>query len=370
MGQAPDGSTYNADSIGLPLIAGASDLGELTPQASRWTTSPTRVCAKDDVILCIRATIGDKNWADREYCLGRGVAGLRPKPGRVEVRYLWHCLDRAMPALLRAGRGATFLQVTRRDIEELMVLVPEQRSEQRRIADILDRADAIRRKRKEALALTDALLRSTFLEMFGDPVTNPKGWDRSALSGLAKITTGNTPPRERSDLYGDAIEWIKSDNIVHGSHLLTKASESLSSAGRAVGRTVPAGSTLITCIAGSPESIGKVALADREVAFNQQINAATPRGGTDYRFLFALLLTGKKLIQSGSSNSMKGMVTKVRLESIRFPVPPPEAQLRFGRTFDEILAVTSRSQEAVRTSEDLFASMMDESFERRAGESS
>ena len=74
------------------------------------------------------------------------------------------------------GRGATFLQVSKGDIASLQIPLPPL-AEQKRIAGILDAADALRAKRREALAQLDTLLQSTFLDMFGDPVTNPKGWE-------------------------------------------------------------------------------------------------------------------------------------------------------------------------------------------------
>ena len=127
------------------------------------------------------------------------------------------------------------------------------------------KADAIRRKRAEALRFADDFLKSAFLDMFGDPVANTKGWPLVLMSHHGSITTGNTPSREKSEYYGDFIEWIKSDNINTPSHILSKASEGLSEKGFEIGRWVPAGSTLVTCIAGSPSCIGNAALADRQV---------------------------------------------------------------------------------------------------------
>ena len=72
MGQAPAGDTYNDDRRGIPLIAGASDFGLLSPKTLRYTTAPSKLSQENDIILCIRATIGDLNWADKIYCLGRG----------------------------------------------------------------------------------------------------------------------------------------------------------------------------------------------------------------------------------------------------------------------------------------------------------
>src|SRR5262249_51991334 len=161
--------------------------------------------------------------------------------------------------------------------------------------------DALRRKRREAIAKLDTLLQAVFLEMFGDPIINPKSWDRLPIDGFGSVTTGNTPSRARGDYYGPGIEWIKSDKINTPSHFLTPASETLSEAGQKVARTAPAGSVLVTCIAGTPHCIGNVAIADREVAFNQQINAISPREPYDSAFLYTQILVGKRLVQNAST---------------------------------------------------------------------
>ena len=72
--------------------------------------------------------------------------------------------------------------------------------------------------------------------MFGDPATNPKGWPRKQISGVATVITGNTPPRAMPQYYGHAIEWMKSDNINTPHYYLTRADEGLSELGRRVAR--------------------------------------------------------------------------------------------------------------------------------------
>lgn len=78
-GQAPKGGSYNVTKRGYPLIAGAGDFGKLTPAPKKYTDAPTKLSMPGDLILCIRATIGNRNWSDKEYCLGRGVAGAKTK---------------------------------------------------------------------------------------------------------------------------------------------------------------------------------------------------------------------------------------------------------------------------------------------------
>ena len=190
MGQAPDGASYNEEGNGCPLIAGAGDFGARTPKPKKFTTQPIRVSESGDIILCIRATIGDLNWSDKSYCLGRGVAGLRPYKKELDRFYLWHFINDNKQKLEALGTGSTFKQISRHDISSFEIPLPPL-DEQRRIAAILDKADAIRRKRQESIHFTEEYIRSTFLEMFGDPVTNPKGVKVVQLSDITtKITDG------------------------------------------------------------------------------------------------------------------------------------------------------------------------------------
>lgn len=182
MGQAPSGSSYNDRGEGLPLIAGAGDFkgGVLAP--TKFTTEPGKVSKPGDIVLSIRASIGAKVWADGEYCLGRGVASLRARP-ELDDKYLWHWLTRSERDLASKGRGATFLQVNKNDIGEMPIVLPPL-SEQRRIAAILDHADALRAKRRQVLTHLDALTQSIFNDMFGSEI-----WD-STLSDIADIQIG------------------------------------------------------------------------------------------------------------------------------------------------------------------------------------
>lgn len=188
MGQAPSGSFYNEKGQGYALIAGAGDFGQVNPIPKKYTTKASKLSKSGDIILCIRATIGDLNWSDKEYCLGRGVAGLRGKE-RLDQGFLWHCLNYNRSVLSSKGTGSTFKQISRNHIEELVIPLPPV-EEQKRIAAILDKADGIRQKREQALKLADDFLRATFLEMFGDPVENPKRWDVASLLEYGSFKNG------------------------------------------------------------------------------------------------------------------------------------------------------------------------------------
>ncbi|MFD2235514.1 restriction endonuclease subunit S [Phaeospirillum tilakii] len=342
---------------GRPEIVTGADIG-----SSKQLLEPDDVVISRIVPHIQRVWIVGPKRAYRQIGSGEWIAY---RSQRLLPQYLRHALlSPAFHASFMstvAGVGGSLLRARPSAVAEIEISCPPL-DEQRRIAAILDKADAIRRKRQQALALADDFLRSAFLDMFGDPVTNPRKLPQAPIKEFGRVVTGNTPSRQREDYYGDAIEWIKSDNLNNPSHWVTKAAEGLSSVGMSVARVVPAGSTLVTCIAGSPSCIGNAGLADRAVAFNQQINAVVPNSGTNPVFFYAQVLFGKKLVQLASTNSMKGMVSKGQFQEILFLKPAKAEQDRFGALFKGFAAWSKQLVEGVAMSSDLFASLSQRAF--------
>jgi len=234
--------------------------------------------------------------------------------------------------------------------------------EQKRIAAILAKADRLRRLRRTARDLSDTYLQSVFLEMFGDPVSNPMGWERAKVSGLGKVQTGNTPSRSDPENYGSYIEWIKSDNIANDEMFVTRSREMLSEEGLRKGRSVEPGSILVTCIAGSPTSIGNIALTDRKVAFNQQINAVTPHKDVDSTFLYGLFRVAKPLVQRSTTLGMKRIITKSKFEKLVLIKPPLPLQQEFAHITYKFERLRAQQREAERQAEHLFQTLLHRAF--------
>lgn len=196
------------------------------------------------------------------------------------------------------------------------------------LADVLWAAQETKRRYKRLLATCDDVVKSQFVEMFGDPSTLIGRWTVSRLDGFTQIITGNTPSRKHPEYYGEGTEWIKTDNIVNS--VITTAAEQLTTVGREKARIAPAGSILMACIAGSVNSIGKVGLLDREAAFNQQINAIVPGDKVDARFLLTMLSLSKAYLCSNVNQQLKGILNKSTLSAKQFPVPPLPLQQEFA----------------------------------------
>lgn len=191
---------------------------------------------------------------------------------------------------------------------------------QAEIVEILEKAESVILKHRQQLAELDKLIKARFVELFGGPVSNPKDWNVEPLGKRCGIITGNTPPRSEPENYGKYIEWIKSDNINTPFTFITKAQECLSEAGFEKCRFVEAGSILMTCIAGSIDCIGNVAVTDRRVAFNQQINAIVPEQD-EVLYLYWLMQLSKPMIHRTINMALKGILSKSQLSEIVFPFP-------------------------------------------------
>lgn len=297
------------------------------------------------------------------YLCNNFTSILRPNK-KVFPKYLFYILfykhlSKRILKYQNKTTGIINLQLDRY-LQEELILPPI--TKQANIVQTLDAADILRQKRKEQIKLLDDYLKSVFYKMFGDPINNPKKLIKRQIGDLGQIITGNTPSRQKQEYYGDYIEWIKSDNINTPEFTLTKAEEYLSKKGLEVGRKTPAGSVLVTCIAGSRDCIGNVAITDREVAFNQQINAFVPGSDISYKLFFAQIQFCKQLIRQASTNSMKGMVSKNRFAKIDIIVPLAKEQKKFEKIFDSVLEIRQKIRSSLSEMDNHFNALMQKSF--------
>lgn len=248
--------------------------------------------------------------------------------GKLYMPYLYYFMEGYIGELRKQAIGGVIKYIKLGNLTDALIKLPSI-DEQKAIVDILARARHILNIRKEEIDNLDNLIKARFVELFGDPRSNPFGFEKKMLKDTCKVITGNTPSRAIAEYYGDYIEWIKTDNIVSGILNPTQATESLSEKGMNVGRTVEKDSILMACIAGSIASIGRVCITDRTVAFNQQINAVVPEQ-YNILFLYVLLQMSKDYLVEDINMALKGILSKSKLEEKEFIIPPMDLQEQFS----------------------------------------
>lgn len=322
--------------------------------------SNVKLIPKGSVILSFKLSIGKVAISAVDLFTNEAIAALIPKDNNIFIpEYVYYFLKNTDLTCYgqKAVKGVCLNKSILRDVK---IIVPPLET-QKKIAEVLEKAEKVIEKRKETIKLLDELVKSKFIEMFGDPINNPMGWEKKRLVDECNIVTGNTPSRKIEEYYGDYIEWIKSDNITGSSIYLTKAREYLSEKGLEVGRSIGENSILMTCIAGSVKCIGNVAIANRKVAFNQQINGIEPLKN-NVLFMFEQFNLSQKYIQSTINMSLKGILSKGQLSQLEFIFPPIELQNQFADFVNQVDKVKFEMEKSLKELEDNFNSLMQRAF--------
>ena len=321
---------------------------------------------EEDLLLSLTGNVGRVALLQKEFlpaALNQRVACLRIKDETILCKsFLFNFLnsDYFENKCIESSKGVAQKNMSTEWLKEYDIPLFSI-DKQEEISNELDTISSLVSLRKQQLSKLDELFKSRFIELFGDPKSNPKGYTKKQLGETCKVITGNTPSRAVAEYYGDHIEWIKTDNIVSGLLNPTTATECLSEKGMTVSRTVESGAILMACIAGSVSSIGRVCVTNRKVAFNQQINAIVPY---DYNilFLYAMLQIAKEYLVDGINMALKGILSKSKLEEKTFFVPPIELQEQFAAFVEQTDKSKFEIQKSLEKLEILKKSLMQQYF--------
>ena len=189
MGQSPKSEYYNAEGKGYPFLQGNRTFGFKYPTFDTYTTVMTKLANAGDVIMSVRAPVGDLNITPVDMCLGRGVCSLRMKNGN--QNFLFYMMKYYIPHLLKKESGTVFGSVNRNDINGLEVDIPEDTQVQKEIARYLEMID-------DKIELNNAInnnleqqAQAIYQQMFIDNASSD--WTEGTLSDIADITMGQSP---------------------------------------------------------------------------------------------------------------------------------------------------------------------------------
>lgn len=188
MGQSPKSEFYNNNGDGMPFLQGNRTFGDLYPTFDTYTTNPTKTAKAGDIIMSVRAPVGDLNITPVDMCLGRGVCALRMKNGNQS--YLFYLLKHNVKTLINRESGTVFGSVNYKDIASLVVDYEENEEEQRRIGQFLWDID---QKIETNKAINNNLMQQA-KTIFEAEIVNrtelPNGWKKSNLASIADYLNG------------------------------------------------------------------------------------------------------------------------------------------------------------------------------------
>lgn len=333
---------------------------------------PQHVLRRGDIVFSRRGDVARfaiVNEREEGWICGTGCLRIRLNSHEVLSDYLRHFLSLSSTKawLEHHSRGVTMANTNTSTLRELPLRYPSV-DVQRRICSILDKADAIRRKRQEAIALTEQLLRSTFLEMFGDPVTNPKHWPFESLTHLAMIGSGVMKGRDYTGIETVERPYMRVANVQDGYLALDDIKTIELPVSEVEKYTLRHGDILLT-EGGDPDKLGRGAVWREQVSScvhqNHIFRVHPDRTRLTSEYLCALLGSahGKRYFLKAAKQTT-GIATINRTQLSEFPVllPPLKLQQQYSEFVAAHERLTQRYQHLADEQNTLFNSLVQRAF--------
>jgi type I restriction enzyme, S subunit len=314
--------------------------------------------------------VGSKTFFVSGECVGALATGewliVRPISSRLDARYITHWLQTviARRAIRNLVKG---IHLYPKDVERLDVPLPTL-SQQRRIAGILDQADELRRKRRAALSRLKELDEAVFLDMFGDPVKNPKGWQRSTLGGVIATGPQNGLYKPSSD-YGSGTPILRIDAFYDGEVTDTASLKRLRVS--AVERKLYGLKTgdIVVNRVNSMEYLGKSALipdlGEPTVFESNMMRFGLDRDRADAHYIVQLLQTSfiKAQIRTAAKNAVnQSSINQQDVMGFQINVPPLALQKEFRNRQESSRQLRGQFITSAAKLDALFASLQHRAF--------
>lgn len=326
--------------------------------------NPRQIIINDDIIIC--ASSGSKNLVGKaaqsnkssRVSFGAFCKVIRPK--NINGKYLGHFFQtpKYRQIISELSAGANINNLRKEDIASLEIPLPPI-EEQKRIADILDKANSLIYLRKQQLEKMNLLIKSKFIDMFGDPVTNPKGWEVKQLSELGCWNSGGTPSRGNLEYFEGDIDWYSAGEL--NDLFLKKSNERITNEAikESAAKLFEAGSLLIGMY---DTAAFKMGILQKKASSNQACANIKPNKRTNVIWLYFNLLQMKNHFLKNRRGIRQKNLNLGMIKGFCIPVPHIELQNQFAEFVEQVEKQKTVMQESLEKMETNYKALMQEFF--------
>lgn len=320
-------------------------------------SSSARIMPADSVLIALTgATTGVVGYLTFDACANQSVTGILPSE-KHEPKYLFYYLKSIRQKVLNDAYGGGQPHISQAYVKNLEIPLPPLGT-QKRIAQILDDAQALKQKTEQLLREYDSLAQSIFLDMFGDPVTNSKGWEKVPT---IKYCDCIVPGRDKPKSFTGEVSWITTADLNHLGYTLesrNKIGLSRSEINEVKARVIPKESVIMTCVG----DLGIVSITSKDIVMNQQLHAFVCHEQLNNVFLMYNLSFQKPyMIKMASSTTLLYMNKSVANNTPTI-VPPIALQNQFAEKIALIEKQKELAKQELKETEDLFNCLLQKAF--------
>ena len=371
MGKTPsrDNNMYWKDG-NLPWVS-IADLSKSQIYIENSKEMITNLAAKDTLMKCIpqdtvimsfKLSLGKTAITRTPLYTNEAImAFVDKKVIQIEPKYIYFLFRNIQWGQYtnNAVKGKT---LNKKFFSDFQINIPEY-IQQTKIASILIRINKILEYKHSLIKAYDALIKSRFVELFGDPVLNEKGWDLTSLESVCQsIYGGGTPSKKIKEYYMGTIPWVtskdmKSDIIVDSIEHITQVAIDNSST-----KIIPPESVLIVIRSGILKHTLPVCINKSRVTINQDLKALVLDERCKAIYLQYLLKALEKDILSGVRAVTADNIEFNSLKKRKIPIPPINIQIKFSQMVNQINKLKSDVQKSINETQLLMDSLMQEYF--------
>lgn len=361
-GQSPK-SEYYSESDGVPFLQGNRTFGTFHPTIDTYTTKTTKIANKGDILMSVRAPVGDLNFAPVDLCIGRGLAAITAKDG--DNAFLFYALKYNINNLLKQSNGTTYDSVTGDIVKEMDMIIPEDKSVCKKISKLLYTIDSKIENNKQTMAELESMAKTIYDYWFlqyefpneeGKPYKSsggkmiyneilkreiPVGWDvKSIKECIEHINTGLNP-RDNFVLGNGNIKYITVKNLTKEGIFNYDGCDVIDEKAKEIVHNrsdVDVGDILFASIA----PLGRCFLVQeypKEWDINESVFCIRPNKqiiSTEYLYLY---LTSDMFIKQAENSSTGSIFSGIRintLESMNLLVPNEKIKEKFTHNIKSI----------------------------------
>ncbi len=320
---------------------------------------------QNDLLFTNRGIIGQVGLVPDKY-IGANINAqiVRINSGnKYTNKYLMYCFlrQKLKNQMTTLQTGSTLKQLPIKQLKKLQVSIPPLQ-EQEKIVKVLDLTSNLIEKQKELLKNYDLFLKSKFIEMFGDPITNPKGWEVEKIGNITKLQTGKTPSRKKNEYWENGnINWAKTTEV--NQFKLTYTEEFITELALKECNLISFPiNTILIAMYGQGKTRGKVVITKIETTINQAFGAILPNDTFNSLYLLKVLdlmyQDIRDLARGGNQENLNMDIVK----NIKIIFPPLKLQNKFASIVEKIETIKEKENQKLKQLEDLHNSMMNKAF--------
>jgi type I restriction enzyme S subunit len=333
MGQSPSSEFYNTSQKGLPLIQGNADIKNRKTIIRSYTSQITKKCKKNDIIMSVRAPVGEIAVATFDACIGRGVCAISH-----ENQFLYHYLIFIEPQWAKHSTGSTFDSVNSDKIRKLEIPLPPTRAEQTAIATALSDMDALIEKLEQLIQKKQHIKQGAMQEL----LKPKKGWEEKTMDKIGK-TYGGLSGKSKKDFENGTKPYIPFMNVMSNPIIDTTYFDYVNISSSENQNRVQKGDLFFNTSSETPEEVGMCSVLLEEVGelylnsfcFGFRFHKDVKDNGLFLAYFFRSNYGRQKLFLL-AQGATRYNLSKSNFLKLKLQLPQPKEQTRIAQILSDM----------------------------------